>query len=120
MRQACMGAKFSYVTQDCACRALLAKDQHKLNEVLREAAAARAHRAVAPEATYLMVEAYLRPVVDSLWAGEAVGADAAESAVATCDHLLGSMDAAQRSTTRWQVFNRSFHACCVECISSRL
>lgn len=50
-----------------------------------------------------MVETYLQPVVDSLWAGEAVGEDAAMSAVTTCDHLLSGMDATERNTTRWQV-----------------
>jgi hypothetical protein len=50
-----------------------------------------------------MVETYLQPVVDSLWAGEAVATDAVMSTVATCDQLLSSMDATERSTTRWQV-----------------
>ena len=54
-----------------------------------------------------MVETYLQPVVDSLWTGEAVGADTAESTVATCDHLLSSMDATERNTTRWQVLTFS-------------
>jgi hypothetical protein len=84
-------------------RALHAKHKQKLNDALKEAADARRHRDVAPQATYHMVEMYLQPVVEAIWAGDTVGGDVAMSTVETCDHLLSSMDATERNTTRWQV-----------------
>lgn len=50
-----------------------------------------------------MVRTYLQPLVDALWAGEATDASDVISVVSTCDHLLYSLDAAERSSTRWLV-----------------
>lgn len=85
------------------CRALLATFKHNLNDALKEAAKARKHRDLVAEATYLMVETYLQPVVDSLWEGKAIAQEVSVTTVATCDRLLSGMDARERSTTRWQV-----------------
>lgn len=70
---------------------------------LQAAALARRDPAVALEATLLMVRTYLQPLVDALWAGEATDASDVISVVSTCDHLLYSLDATERTSTRWLV-----------------
>ena len=86
-----------------ACRALLAKYRHEDNAALQAAALARRDPAVALNATLLMVQTYLQPLVDALWAGEATDAADVISVVSTCDQLLYSLDAAERTSTRWLV-----------------
>lgn len=88
---------------DRCCRALLAKYRHEDNECLQAATLARRDPSVAPEATLLMVQTYLQPLVDALWAGEATDASDVISVVSTCDHLLYSLDAGERTSTRWLV-----------------
>eukprot|EP00892_Ulva_mutabilis_P009788 jgi/Ulvmu1/7181/UM034_0090.1 len=89
------------------CRALLAVHRHEANACLQAAALARRDPAVAPEATLLMVQTYLQPLVDALWAGEATDASDVISCVSTCDALLYSLDPTERTSTRWLVLYHS-------------
>jgi hypothetical protein len=81
-----------------------AKYQHNAAFVLRDANAARATTRHCVDATYLMVDTYLRPLVDALWAGESVPATTVTTAVSNSRQLLTSLPESARTTSRWKVW----------------
>jgi hypothetical protein len=79
---------------------MYAKYTHRTADCLRNAAAARASPAYAPQATYIMADNYVTPLVNALWAGEAVDATVAAAAARNAAQVLGGLPAAERDTTR--------------------
>ena len=71
--------------------------------MLEHANAARTDPDVAPDATYLMLDTYLAPCVDAVWAGERLDAAATATALENCGQLLRALPPSERNGTRWQV-----------------
>ena len=80
-----------------------AKFRHNPADVLKHASTARKSPQFATQATYLMVSTYQQPLIDALWAGQAVAENAVATAVTSCTRLLDELPVSEQTTTRARV-----------------
>ena len=82
------------------CRALLHRFQSKSQEALKDLNAARASTELMADATYLMVDTYVAPIFDALWAGEMMDPTQSDLAITACRQLLDALPANERLTNK--------------------
>jgi hypothetical protein len=82
-----------------------AKYRHQPSKVLEHANKARSDPSLSTQATFLMIDTYLQPPVDAVWANETLDMTAMVTALDNCTQLLQSLPPRERNNINWQVIS---------------